>query len=270
VANAKTLSRALKYALAFDALIVQHPEEPTLANGGVMQSGELATRLGLPGIPREAETIIIDRDLALVRMTGGRYHAAHISTAGGVARIRAAKAEGLKVTCDTAPPYFALNELAVGEYRTFAKLSPPLRTEEDRQAIVAGLADGTIDCIASDHLPQDQESKRLPFELAEFGAAGLESLLALTLELVHNEHLELPAALAKVTARPAELLDLPVGRLHVGAPADIVIFDPDKPNRIEPDNFTSKSKNSPFDGRLVQGRVIRTIVDGRTIYTDAP
>jgi dihydroorotase len=158
----------------------------------------------------------------------------------------------------------------VGEYRTFAKLSPPLRTEEDRQAIVAGLADGTIDCIASDHLPQDQESKRLPFELAEFGAAGLESLLALTLELVHNEHLELPAALAKVTARPAELLDLPVGRLHVGAPADIVIFDPDKPNRIEPDNFTSKSKNSPFDGRLVQGRVIRTIVDGRTIYTDAP
>ncbi|MEK9831680.1 MAG: dihydroorotase [Rhodospirillaceae bacterium] len=270
VANAKTLSRALKYALAFDALIVQHPEEPALANGGVMQSGELATRLGLPGIPREAETIMIDRDLALVRMTGGRYHAAHISTAGGVARIRAAKAEGLKVTCDTAPPYFALNELAVGEYRTFAKLSPPLRTEEDRQAIVAGLADGTIDCIASDHLPQDQESKRLPFELAEFGAAGLESLLALTLELVHNEHLGLPAALAKVTARPAELLDLPVGRLHVGGPADIVIFDPNKPNRIEPDNFTSKSKNSPFDGRLVQGRVIRTIVDGRTIYTDAP
>ncbi|MEK9966854.1 MAG: dihydroorotase [Rhodospirillaceae bacterium] len=270
VANAKTLSRALKYALAFDALIVQHPEEPALANGGVMQSGELATRLGLPGIPREAETIMIDRDLALVRMTGGRYHAAHISTAGGVARIRAAKAEGLKVTCDTAPPYFALNELAVGEYRTFAKLSPPLRTEEDRQAIVAGLADGTIDCIASDHLPQDQESKRLPFELAEFGAAGLESLLALTLELVHNEYLELPAALAKVTARPAELLDLPVGRLHVGGPADIVIFDPNKPNRIEPDNFTSKSKNSPFDGRLVQGRVIRTIVDGRTIHTDTP
>jgi len=270
VANAKTMSRALKYALAFDALIVQHAEEPTLSNGGVMQSGELATRLGLPGIPREAETIMIDRDLSLVKMTGGRYHAAHISTAGGVARIRAAKAAGLKVTCDTAPPYFALNELAVGEYRTFAKLSPPLRTEEDRQAIVAGLADGTIDCIASDHLPQDQEAKRLPFEQAEFGAAGLESLLALTLELVHNEHLDLSAALAKVTVRPAELLGLPVGRLHVGGAADIVIFDPDRPNRIEPDSFTSKSKNSPFDGRLVQGRVMRTIVDGRTIYTDTP
>lgn len=269
VANAKTLSRALKYALAFDALVVQHPEEPTLANGGVMQSGELATRLGLPGIPREAETIMLDRDLALVKMTGGRYHAAHISTAGGVARIRAAKAAGLNVTCDTAPPYFALNELAVGEYRTFAKLSPPLRTEEDRQAVVAGLADGTIDCIASDHLPQDQEAKRLPFELAEPGAAGLESLLALTLELVHNEHLDLSAALAKVTARPAELLNLPVGRLHVGGAADIVIFDPDRPSRIDPDSFTSKSKNSPFDGRLVQGRVLRTIVDGRTIYTEA-
>ncbi|MBT4906617.1 MAG: dihydroorotase, partial [Rhodospirillaceae bacterium] len=269
VANAKTLSRALKYALAFDALIVQHPEEASLSNGGVMQSGELATRLGLPGIPREAETIMIDRDLALVKMTGGRYHAAHISTAESVAKIRAAKADGLRVTCDTAPPYFALNELAVGEYRTFAKLSPPLRTEDDRQAIVAGLADGTIDCIASDHLPQDQESKRLPFEQAEFGAAGLESLLALTLELVHNGHLEISAALAKVTARPAELLNLPVGRLHVGGAADIVIFDPETPNRIEPDSFRSKSKNSPFDGRLVQGRVIRTIVDGRTIYTAA-
>ncbi|MBN43335.1 MAG: dihydroorotase [Alphaproteobacteria bacterium] len=269
VANAKTLSRALKYAIAFDGLIVQHPEEATLANGGVMQSGELATRLGLPGIPSEAETIMIDRDLALVRMTGGRYHVAHVSTTGGVASIRAAKAAGLKVTCDTAPPYFALNELAVGEYRTFAKLSPPLRTEEDRQAVVAGLADGTIDCIASDHLPQDQEAKRLPFEQAEFGAAGLESLLALTLELVHNKHLSLSAALAKVTARPAELLNLPLGRLKVGGSADIVIFDPERPTRIEPDSFTSKSKNSPFDGRLVQGCVIRTIVDGRTIYTDA-
>lgn len=269
VANAKTLSRALKYAQAFDALIVQHPEEASLSNGGVMQSGELATRLGLPGIPREAETIMIDRDLALVKMTGGRYHAAHISTAESVAKIRAAKADGLRVTCDTAPPYFALNELAVGEYRTFSKLSPPLRTEDDRQAIVQGLADGTVDCIASDHLPQDQESKRLPFEQAEFGAAGLESLLALTLELVHNGHLEMSAALAKVTARPAELLNLPVGRLHVGGAADIAIFDPERPSRIEPDNFVSKSKNSPFDGRLVQGRVIRTIVDGRTIYTDA-
>lgn len=267
VANAKTLSRALKYALAFDTLIVQHAEEPNLSAGGVMQSGELSTRLGLPGIPREAETIMLDRDLGLVKMTGGRYHAAHISTAEGVARIRAAKEAGLRVTCDTAPPYFALNELAVGEYRTFAKLSPPLRSEDDRQAIVEGLADGTIDCIASDHFPQDQESKRLPFELAEFGSSGLETLLALTLELVHNEHVSLSEALGKVTAAPSRLLDLPTGRLYAGAPADLVIFDPDKPARIEPDTFISKSKNSPFDGRLVQGQVIRTVVDGRTIYT---
>lgn len=266
VTNAKTLSRALKYALAFDTLIVQHAEEPALSGGGVMQSGELSTRLGLPGIPREAETIMLNRDIALVRMTGGRYHAAHVSTAEGVAIIRAAKDEGLRVTCDTAPPYFALNELAVGEYRTFAKLSPPLRTEDDRQAVVAGLADGTIDCIASDHFPQDQESKRLPFELAEFGSSGLESLLTLTLELVHNGHLSLPEALNKVTAAPSALLKLPTGRLAAGAAADLVIFDPDRPARIEPDTFVSKSKNSPFDGRLVQGQVVRTVVDGRTIY----
>jgi dihydroorotase len=267
VTNAKTLSRALKYALAFDTLIVQHAEEPNLSASGVMQSGELSTRLGLPGIPNEAETIMLDRDISLVKMTGGRYHAAHVSTSEGVARIRTAKEAGLRVTCDTAPPYFALNELAVGEYRTFAKLSPPLRSEDDRQAIVAGLADGTIDCIASDHFPQDQESKRLPFELAEFGSSGLETLLALTLELVHNGHLSLPDALAKVTSAPSRLLNLPTGRLYAGAPADLMIFNPDKPARIDPDTFISKSKNSPFDGRLVQGKVIRTVVDGRTIFT---
>ncbi|MEK9660506.1 MAG: dihydroorotase, partial [Alphaproteobacteria bacterium] len=196
VANAKTLQRALRYATTFGALIVQHPEEPALASGGVMQTGEIATRLGLPGIPREAEAIQLDRDLALVAMTGGKFHAAHVSTAPGIERIRRAKADGLDVTCDTAPPYFALNLLAVGDYRTFAKLSPPLRAEEDRQAVVAALADGTIDIIASDHMPQNQDSKRLPFEQAEFGAVGLETLLPLTLELVHNGALPLADALA--------------------------------------------------------------------------
>jgi dihydroorotase len=269
IANAKVLSRALKYAQAHDGIIMQHPEEPVLAQGGVMQSGELSTRLGLPGIPAEAEIIMLQRDLKLVEMTGGRYHAAHLSTAAAVEAIAQAKAAGLNVTCDTAPPYFALNELAVGEYRTFAKLSPPLRREEDRQAIVAGLADGTIDCIASDHAPQDQDSKRLPFEQAEFGAVGLETLLQLTLELRHNGHLKLPEALARVTCRPADLLGLPVGRLSVGGPADLVVFDPDRPARIEPDRFVSKSKNSPFDGRLVQGQVLRTVVDGRTIFSAA-
>jgi dihydroorotase len=267
IGNAKTLYRALKYATTFGAPIIQHPEEPALASGGVMQTGEIATRLGLPGIPREAEAIQLDRDLTLVEMTRGRYHAAHVSTAAGIERIRRAKAAGLDVTCDTAPPYFALNEVAVGDYRTFAKLSPPLRTESDRQAVVAGLADGTIDIIASDHAPQNQDSKRLPFEQAEFGAVGLETLLPLTLELVHNGHMALVDALACITARPAARLGLPGGTLTVGRPADLVLFDPDRPGRIDPDSFRSKSKNSPFDGRLIQGVVLRTVVDGRTVYT---
>jgi len=203
VADALVMSRALTYAKTFDALIIQHPEEPSLAAGGVMHAGELSTRLGLPGIPAAAELIMLERDLTLVAATGARYHAAHISTTAAVERMRRAKAEGLPVTCDTAPPYFALNELAVGDYRTFAKLSPPLRAEDDRQAIVAGLADGTIDVIASDHTSQDQDSKRLPFDQAEPGATGLETLLQLTLELVHNGNLTLIGALAKLTCQPA-------------------------------------------------------------------
>jgi dihydroorotase len=269
LANAKTMQRALRYASTFGALIVQHPEEPALASGGVMQTSELATRLGLPGIPREAEAIQLDRDLALVEMTNGKFHAAHISTAPGIERIRRAKAAGLDVTCDTAPPYFALNLLAVGDYRTFAKLSPPLRSEEDRQAVVAGLADGTIDIIASDHAPQNQDLKRLPFEQAEFGAVGLETLLPLTLELVHNGNLALVDALACVTSKPAARLGLPGGTLRVGAPADLVVFDPERPGRIEADAFRSKSKNSPFNGRLIQGAVLRTVVDGRTVFAAA-
>ena len=266
VADAKVMARALCYASAFDALIMQHPEEPSLAAGGVMHAGEMSTRLGLPGIAREAEVLQLDRDLTLVEMTGARYHAAHVSTAAGVACLRAAKARGLPVTCDTAPPYFALNEIAVGDYRTFAKLSPPLRSEDDRQAVLQGLVDGTIDAIASDHRPQDQESKRLPFAQAAPGGVGVETLLSLVLELVHNGHLTLTAALAKVTCAPAALLGLSVGRLASGAPADMVVFDPDRPWRIEAKSLRSKSKNSPFDGRLVQGRAVRTIVNGACVY----
>ncbi len=180
--------------------------------------------------------------------------------------MRRAKARRLPVTCDTAPHYFALNELAVGDYRTFAKVSPPLRGEADRQAIVQGLADGTIDAIASDHTPQDQDSKRLPFAQAEPGIVGLETLLPLSLELVHNGRLSLIDAIDKMTRMPADLLGLPTGRLTIGAPADLVLFDPDAPGRIEVDRFRSKSKNSPFDGRLTQGRVLRSVVDGRTVF----
>jgi dihydroorotase len=266
IADALVMRRALSYARTFDLLIIQHPEEPSLAVGGAMNEGEMATRLGLPGITPAAEVMMIERDLRLVEITGARYHAAHVSTAAAVEAIRAAKQRRLPVTCDTAPPYFALNETAVGEYRTFAKLSPPLRSEWDRRAVVEGLRDGTIDAIASDHAPHDQDSKRLPFTSAESGIIGLETLLPLSLELYHNRHLPLINLLRALTCAPADILRLPAGRLAVGAPADLVLFDLERPWQIAESDFHSKSKNSPFDGRPVQGGALRTIVGGRTVY----
>jgi dihydroorotase len=266
VADPLVMRRALSYARTFDLLIAQHPEEPSLAADGVMNEGEIATRLGLTGIPAVAEPIMVERDIRLVELTGGRYHAAHLSTAAAVEQIHQAKERGLPVTCDTAPAYFALNETAVGDYRTFAKLSPPLRSEADRRAIADGLKDGIIDAIASDHAPHDQDSKRLPFAQAADGIVGLETLLTLSLELYHNGHLPLLEVLGTLTFRPAELLALPAGRFKKGAPADLVLFDLDQPWQIEIDNFRSKSKNSPFDGRPVQGRVLRTVVDGRGVF----
>jgi len=265
IANALMMRRALTYAATFGAMIVQHPEEPSLA-GGVMNEGELATRLGLAGISTAAEAMMLERDIRLVAVTGGRYHAAHVSTAEGVDLIRRAKQRGLKITCDTAPPYFALNELAVGDYRTFSKLSPPLRSENDRLAIVEGLRDGTIDAIASDHAPQDQDSKRLPFAQAEFGGVGLETLLQISLELYHNEQLTLLQTIDLLSRRPARLLGLKAGTLAAGAAADLVLFNPDRIGKVNPAKFRSKSKNSPFDGRPVQGRVLRTVVDGRSVF----
>jgi dihydroorotase len=268
VADALVMRRVLAYARTFDLLVIQHPEEPSLARAGEVSEGETATRLGLAGITPVAEVIMIERDLRLVEITGARYHIAHVSTAAGVDAIRRAKARGLPVTCDTAPPYFSLNETAIGDYRTFAKLSPPLRSEWDRRAVVEGLRDGTIDAIASDHAPWDQDSKRLPFSSAAYGIVGLETLLPLSLELYHNLHLALIEAIRRMTVNPARILGLPVGRLAPGAPADLVLFDPDLSWCIATDDFRSKSKNAPFDGRQVRGRVRRTVVDGRTIFRD--
>ena len=265
VANAEVMRRALSYARVFGRIIVQHAEEPTLARGA-MNEGELATRLGLPGSPPAAEVIMIERDLRLVELTGGRYHAAHVSTAAALARLREAKARGLDVTCDTAPHYFTLNENAVGDYRTFAKVSPPLRSEDDRRAVAEAVADGTIDAIASDHAPHDQDSKRLPFDLADFGIVGLETLLPLSLDLVHKGEMGLLHLLDRLTARPAARLGLEAGRLAGGRPADLVLFDLERPWQIDPDSFRSKSKNSPFEDHPVQGRILRSVVDGRTIF----
>jgi dihydroorotase len=265
IADAQLMRQALSYAATFGLLIIQHPELKSLS-GGAMNRGKLATRLGLPGIPREAEIILIERDIRLVEMTGGRLHFAHVSTSDSVDVIRRGKDRGLGITCDTAPPYFALNETAVGDYRTFSKLSPPLRAEEDRLAIVAGIKDGTIDAIASDHSPQDEESKRLPFQQAAFGGIGLETLLPVSLDLYHNGDMTLLDVIERLTSAPADLLGLAAGRLEKGAPADLIIFDPDEGWKVDADYLVSKSKNSPFDGRPVQGRVIRSVIDGRAVF----
>jgi len=266
VANARTMAQALSYAATFGLMLVQHPEEPSLAEEGAMNEGETATRLGLTGIPKEAELIIIERDLRLAQMTGGRLHFAHVSTGESLDLIRAAKDRGVSVTCDTAPPYFALNETAVGDYRTFAKLSPPLRAEADREAIVQGLQDGTIDAIASDHTPKSEDMKRLPFADAADGGLGMETLLATTLELVHNGHLNLLEALGLITQHPADLLGLPAGRLKGGAAADLIVFDPDRGWKVSAGELRSKAKNTPFDGRPMQGRVLKTVIDGRLVF----
>lgn len=267
VANARVMRQALDYARTFGLLIVQHPEEPTLASGGDMNAGEMATRLGLVGIPREAEVMMVERDLRLAELTGGRLHFAHLSTGIAIDAVRRAKARGLNVTCDTAPPYFALNEAAVGDYRTFAKLSPPLRDEDDRLAVIQGLLDGTIDAIASDHAPEDEDAKRLPFAQAAFGGIGLETLLSISLELYHNKYMSLIEVLRLVTCAPSELLGLAAGRLSRGAPADLTLFDPERAWLVREHDLLSKSKNTPFDYRPVQGRVLLTVVDGRRVYS---
>ncbi|MBT7355104.1 MAG: dihydroorotase [Rhodospirillaceae bacterium] len=267
ISDARMMSRALSYAANFGLIIVQHAEEPSLAAGGCMTGGETATRLGLSGIPAAAEVIMVERDIRLVRMTGGRLHFAHVSTSDAIDTIRAAKAEGLAITCDTAPPYFALNETAIGDYRTFAKVSPPLRGEDDRQAVIEGIRDGTIDVIASDHRPQDQDSKRLPFVQAEPGIVGLETLLPLTLALHRHEGISLLDLVQRMTSAPGNLLRMKEGRLAAGLPADLLIFDPDHEWTVDAANLKSRSKNTPFDTFAMQGIAVCTIVGGRHVHS---
>ncbi len=266
VANPALMSRVLKYAAMFDALIIQHLAVPELSDGGCMNAGALATRMGLVGIPTAAETIMLERDMRLLKSCSARYHAAQITCQDSIEVMAAAKKAGQKVTAGVAVPHFSLNEHAIEEYRTFTKLSPPLRSEDDRLSVVAALKDGTIDVIVSGHDPEDPESKRVPYELAESGVVGLESMMAVTLELYHNGHIPLLDILAKMTCNPARILGLDSGVLKAGAPADLCIFDPDTPCRIDPEQMISLTRNTPFDGRPVQGRVLRTIVAGETVF----
>ena len=266
IGPARLMRLALSYAHGFGARIVQHPEEPSLATGGAATESEQATRLGLPGIPAAAEAIIVARDIRLAELTGGAIHFAHVSTGEALALIRAAKAAGLTVTCDTAPPYFDLNETSIGDFRTYAKLSPPLRKEHDRKAVIAALADGTIDAIASDHQPRDADDKRLPFALASAGGSGLATLLAITLAHVHNGSLPLSVAIELLTVRPASLLGIQAGRIAKGAVADLCLFDPDRIWKIESGKLPGKAQNTPFDGRAVEGVVLGTWKRGRRVF----
>jgi dihydroorotase len=266
IRDSQTLRRALTYARDFDALIVHFPEDRDLSGAGVMNAGELATRLGLSGAPREAEAIALDRDIRLVRMTGARYCAAPISTTLALETIAKAKAEGLPVSCGVTINHLTLNENDIGDYRTFLKVKPPLRREEERVALVEAVASGLIDIIFSDHNPQDVETKRLPFAEADFGAVGVETLLPAALRLVHAGDLSLAQVLRAMTGRPADILRLPQGRLQKGAPADLIVFDPDEPFLLAKDNLKSRSKNTPFDEARLQGVVKTTMVAGAVVH----
>jgi dihydroorotase len=266
VTNAQVMRRVLTYARDFDALIVHHTEDPHLVGDGVMNEGEFAARLGLLGIPCAAETVMLERDTRLVALTGGRYHAASVTCAESLSVLRRAKDDGLDVTASASINHLTLNENDIGPYRTFLKVSPPLRAERDRKALVEALRSGLVDVVMSDHNPQDVETKRLPFAEAAPGAIGLETMLIAGLRLVHNDELDLLTLLRAMSTRPAELLGLPGGTLKSGAPADVIVVDMDVPWVVDPDELKSKSKNTPFDEARMQGRVVRTIVAGRTIY----
>ena len=266
IRNAQVMRRAMTYAYDFDALIMHFAQDEDLAGSGVMNAGEFATRLGLGGIPVEAETIALDRDLRLVNMIKGRYHASLVSAAPSLEIIARAKDAGLKVTCATSINHLTLNENDIGAYRSFFKLSPPLRQETDRIAMVEALASGLIDVIVSDHNPQDVETKRLPFGEAAPGAIGLETILSAGLRLVHAGQVNLPRLLHALSTRPAEILGLPQGRLQKGAPADVIRFDPEEPYVLDPALLHSRSRNTPFDGARMEGKVKLTVVAGEVVW----
>lgn len=264
--NTKALSRAMVYAKSLSALIVGHAQEPGLSAGAATTSGKFASLKGLPGVSPMAERIGLDRDLALVEMTGARWHVDQLTTVRSLAPLARAKSDGLDVTAGISIHHLTLNEFDVGDYRTFFKFTPPLRSEEDRLAMVQAVADGLIDVIGSFHTPADEESKRLPFEEAASGAVGLQTLLPAALRLFHAGHLDLPTLFRALALNPARRLGLPQGRLGEGAPADLVLFNPDTPFVLDRFALLSKSKNTPFDGARLEGKVLATYVAGQQVY----
>jgi dihydroorotase len=264
--DTKVLSRALTYARSLGALVIGHPQDPGLTKGSAVTNGKFASLRGLPGVHPMAERMGFDRDMALVEMTGARYHADQITTARALPALERAKANGLDVTAGVSIHHLTLNELDVGDYRTFFKLTPPLRTEDDRLAMVQAVASGLIDIICSMHTPQDEESKRLPFEDAASGAVALETFLPAAMRLYHAEQLTLPELFRAMALNPAKRLGLPQGRMEEGAPADLVLFDPDAPYLLDRFTLKSKSKNTPFDGQRMEGKVLATFVAGKQVF----
>jgi dihydroorotase len=266
VRNTKVLSRALTYARSLGALVIGHPQDPGLSEGAAATSGKFASLRGLPAVSPMAERMGLDRDIALLEMTGARYHADQITTARALPALMRAKRNGLDITAGTSIHHLTLNDMDVADYRTFFKVKPPLRAEDDRLAVVEALRDGVIDIISSMHTPQDEESKRLPFEEAAAGAVGLETLLPAALRLFHAGELTLPQLFRALALNPANRLGLPQGRLALGAPADLVLFDPDAPFVLDRFALRSKSKNTPFDGARLQGKVRATFVNGACVF----
>ncbi len=266
VSNTKVFQRALTYARSCGALVIAHPQEPVLSKGAAATSGKFAALYGLPAVSPMAERMGLDRDIALLEMTGAKYHADQITTARALPALERAKSNGLDITAGTSIHHLTLNELDVAGYRSFFKVKPPLRSEDDRLAVVEAVRTGLIDTISSMHTPQDEESKRLPFEEAAAGAVALETLLPAALRLYHAELLDLPALFRAMSLNPAKRLGLESGRLAAGAPADLVLFDADVPFVLDRFTLRSKSQNTPFDGQRMQGRVEATYVAGEPVY----
>lgn len=267
VMNSLTMRRAMEKAAELGILIAQHAEDANLSDGGCINEGEVSKKLDLKGVPNASEAIIVERDLLLLELTGGHYHVLHISTHQAIDAVRRAKAKGLNVTCEAAPHHFILTDEAVEKWDTLAKMNPPLRAELDRVAIIEGLKDGTIDVIATDHAPHDPDSKCTHISDAAFGIVGLETMLPLSLQLYHEGVLSLADVLGKMTYRAADVIGKPLGRIKRGSVADLTLIDIDTEWEIDSKEFSSKSKNSPFDGYKVKGRAVRTVVGGKTVYT---